>query len=72
MAIRLKVKEAAIERGFNQSSLSREANLAFSTVKRMFHNPYHPTDIEVLGKVAKALGIKDVNELMEIEEEPGK
>ena len=55
--IRLKVKEIAEEKGFNQSSLSRAANISFNTVKRIFRDPYRETTTTVLEKLAKALGV---------------
>jgi DNA-binding Xre family transcriptional regulator len=62
--IRLKVKELAIERGFNQSSLSRYAMVDFKTVKRLYRNPYRDVNISTLVKIAKVLKIT-VNDLIE-------
>ena len=55
--IRLLVKEVATEKGFNQSSLSRNANVDFKTVKRLFRDPYRDVNISTLVKLADALGV---------------
>ncbi len=65
MKIRLKVKEIAEEKGFNQSSLSRKANVDFKTIQRLFRDPYRDISISTLVKIAKALKI-DINGLLEV------
>ena len=57
MAVRLRVKEVAREKGFSMGRLQREANVAYNTVKRMFKDPYYITTTETLGKLARALGV---------------
>ena len=39
MAVRLRVKEVAREKGFSMGRLQRDANVAYNTVKRMFKDP---------------------------------
>lgn len=65
---KLRVKEVAEARGFNQSSLSRASNVSFNTVKRIFKNPSHNVTMEILEKLATALGVK-VQDLYEDESE---
>jgi DNA-binding Xre family transcriptional regulator len=57
MAVRLRVKEVAKEKGFSMGRLQRDANVAYNTVKRMFKDPYYITTTETLGKLARALGV---------------
>lgn len=57
MAIRLRVKEVARQKGFSMGKLQRDADVAYNTVKRMYKNPYHVITTETLGKLAKALGV---------------
>ncbi len=57
MAIRLRVKEVANQKGFSMGKLQRDADVAYNTVKRMYKNPYHVITTETLGKLAKALGV---------------
>ncbi len=55
--IRYRVKEIAEQKGFNQSSLAREARIGFSTVKRIFRDPYREIPMSILEKIAKALEV---------------
>jgi DNA-binding Xre family transcriptional regulator len=57
MAVRLRVKEVAKEKGFSMGKLQRDADVAYNTVKRMFKDPYYITTTETLGKLARALGV---------------
>lgn len=63
--IRLKVKEIAEAKGFNQSSLSRAANISFNTVKRIFRDPYREITTTTLEKIARALDVEP-GALMEV------
>jgi hypothetical protein len=40
MAVRLRVKEVAKEKGISMGKLQRDADVAYNTVKRMFKDPY--------------------------------
>ena len=57
MALRLRVKEVARQKGFSMGKLQRNADVAYNTVKRMYKDPYHVITTETLGKLAKALGV---------------
>jgi DNA-binding Xre family transcriptional regulator len=57
MALRLRVKEVAKEKGMSMGKLQRDADVAYNTVKRMYKNPYHVITTETLGKLARALGV---------------
>lgn len=57
MKVRLKVKELALERGFNQSTLSRAANVDFKTIQRLFRDPYRDVSMSTAVKIAWALNI---------------
>jgi len=57
MVVRLRVREVAKEKGFSMGKLQRDADVAYNTVKRMFKDPYYITTTEMLGKLAKALGV---------------
>jgi DNA-binding Xre family transcriptional regulator len=57
MAVRLRVKEIAEEKGIGMGKLQRKADVAYNTIKRMYRDPYYITTTETLGKIAKALGV---------------
>ncbi len=65
MKVRLKVKELALERGFNQSTLSRAANVDFKTIQRLFRDPYRDVSISTIVKIAWALDIS-LTDLIEV------
>ena len=54
---RLKVKEVATERGYNMAQLSRKTNVDFKTIKKLFRNPYHNVEFNVLTRIAEGLGV---------------
>jgi len=55
--IRLRIKEIAEAKGFNQSSLSHAADIHFTTIKRIFRDPYKEVTTTTLDKIAQALGV---------------
>lgn len=67
--IRLKVKEVALAKGFNQSSLARASNLGFSTIQRLFRDPYREVSTTTLEKIAKALNVSIHDLIEEIDDE---
>ncbi len=67
--IRLRIKEIAEAKGFNQSSLSRAADVHFSTIKRIFRDPYKEVTTTTLYKVARALGVSICDLIEELPED---
>jgi DNA-binding Xre family transcriptional regulator len=67
--IRLRIKEVAEAKGFNQSSLSRAADVHFSTIKRIFRDPYKEVTSTTLDKVARALEVSICDLIEELPEE---
>jgi DNA-binding Xre family transcriptional regulator len=64
MKLRLKVKEVALSKGYNMSSLSRASDVSFTTIKKMWTSPYQGANLDTLDKIAKVLGVT-VNDLYE-------
>ena len=69
MAIRLRVKEVAQQKGFSMGKLQRDADVAYNTVKRMYKNPYHIITTETLGKLARALGVQPGELIEEVQDD---
>lgn len=63
---RLRIKEIAESKGYNMSRLHRAADIAFTTVKRVWQNPDSSVTLETLEKIARVLGVP-VQELFEPE-----
>jgi len=68
--VRLRVKEIAEQKGFNQSSLSRAANISFNTVKRIYRDPYKEVTTTTLERIAKALGVSIADLIEELPDDP--
>ena len=62
--VQLRVKQVAKEKGVSMGKLSRQADLDYNTVKRLFDDPHYSPTIDTLYKVAKVLGVT-VNDLIE-------
>jgi DNA-binding Xre family transcriptional regulator len=68
--VRLRVKEVAEAKGYNQSSLARDAQIGFTTVKRLFRDPYTEVTIGTLSKIADALHVSIHDLIEEVDGEP--
>jgi len=55
--LRLRVKEIALAKGYNQSSLSRASNVPIDTIRRIWRNPYYEVRLSTLNKIADVLGV---------------
>ena len=64
MAIRLRVKEVAKEKGISQGKLSRSADVDIKTMQKIYRHPTSIVTTETLDKLAKVLGV-DASELIE-------
>ena len=64
MAIRLRVKEVAKEKGISQGKLSRSSDVDIKTLQKIFRYPMSVVTTETLDKLAKALGVS-VHDLIE-------
>ena len=54
----LRVRELAEERGLNITTLSRKAELAYSTAHSLWHGDVAQLNIKTLDRVARALGVR--------------
>ena len=55
--LRQKIKEVAESQGINQGKLSRLADVGYSTIRRIFDDPYYSINLSTLDKIAKALDV---------------
>lgn len=55
--LKLKVKEIALEKGFNQSTLSRAADIPIDTIRRIWRNPYYEVRLSTLNRIAAVLEV---------------
>jgi DNA-binding Xre family transcriptional regulator len=54
---RLKIKEVAESKSYNMSTLSREADVPFNTVRRAWKNPQYEIKLATLNRIAQTLGV---------------
>jgi DNA-binding Xre family transcriptional regulator len=64
MKIRLRVKEVADGKGLNMTKLSQRSEIAFTTVKSIFRDPYRTLNTDTLRRLAEALEVS-VHDLIE-------
>lgn len=67
--LRLKVKEVAIAKGFNQSTLSRASDVPIDTIRRIWRNPYYEVRLSTINKIASTLGVSAKDLFEEVESE---
>ena len=65
---RLRIREEAEKRGFNQSSLSRASNISYVTIKKIWRNPAYEINIVTLHKIAQTLGVSTADLIEDIPE----
>jgi DNA-binding Xre family transcriptional regulator len=62
--VRLRVKEIAREKHISMGKLSRQADVSYRTIQRIFNDPTYMTTIPTLERIAKVLGVS-VRDLLE-------
>jgi DNA-binding Xre family transcriptional regulator len=55
--IRLRVKEVAKQQGMSMGRLSRDAGVAYNTIRTIYKDPFRQVTTTTLDKLAKALGV---------------
>ena len=55
--LRLKVREIAEQKGYNQSTLSRASDVPINTIRRIWRNPYYEVRLATLNRIAVVLGV---------------
>ncbi len=69
MAVRLRVKEVAKEKGISMGKLQRQADVSYKTIKRIYSDPLYTTTTITLGKLAKVLGVPPGELIEEVPDE---
>jgi DNA-binding Xre family transcriptional regulator len=69
MAVRLRIKELAKQRGLNQSQLQIKAGVTPQLLNRYWHNHTQSVAFGPLEKIARALDVKPGDLLEEVEGE---
>lgn len=69
MAVRLRVKEVAQDKGVSMGKLHRAADVSYKTIKRIYSDPFYATTTVTLGKLAKVLGVSPGDLIEEVLDE---
>jgi len=56
--VRIRVKEIAKQRGISMGKLSRDSDIAYRTIQRIYNDPDYIPTIPTLEKIAKVLGVR--------------
>jgi DNA-binding Xre family transcriptional regulator len=64
MRTRLKVKEIAEDRGMSMTHLHKKSDVAYTTIRAIFKNPYMDVSLETLRRLGDVLGVP-TSELIE-------
>lgn len=56
--VRLRIKEAATERGLNQKQLRERAHITTTQFEKLWHNHLQRVDLGALGRIARVLGVQ--------------
>lgn len=57
MRLRLRVKEVAKARGMSMTRLHIASEVAYSTIRRLFRDPYAEVTTTTINRLANALGV---------------
>jgi DNA-binding Xre family transcriptional regulator len=68
MAVRLKVKQVAKEKGFSMGQLSRSSNVAYNTIKRIYDEKNYSPTMNTMMRIAKALDVSIAELVEEVED----
>ena len=67
--LRLRVKEAAQEKGFSQGKLARAADMATNTLRAIYRDPYREISTTTINKLARALDVPVTDLIEDVPEE---
>jgi DNA-binding Xre family transcriptional regulator len=69
MRLRLRVKEVAKERGMSMTKLHINSEVAYSTVRRLFRDPFAEVTTTTINRLADALGVPPTELLDDVPDE---
>ncbi len=69
MRIRLRVKEVAAEKKVSMTKLHIRSEVAYTTIRKIFKDPYTDITLTTLSKLADALGVSTKELIEDTQEE---
>jgi transcriptional regulator with XRE-family HTH domain len=71
MRLRLRVKEEARAQGVSMTKLHIKSEVAYSTVRRLFRDPFAEVTTTTINRLANALGVPPSNLIEDAPDEEG-
>jgi len=68
--IKQRIREMAESKGISQGKLSRMADVGYSTIRRIFDDPYYSVNFATLERIAKALEVSATDLIEEVPDNP--
>jgi transcriptional regulator with XRE-family HTH domain len=69
MRLRVRVKEVAKAHGVSMTKLHITSEVAYSTIRRLFRDPYAEVTITTINRLANALGVPPTSLLEDMPDE---
>jgi DNA-binding Xre family transcriptional regulator len=70
MRTRLRVKEIAAEKKVSMTKLHIRSEVAYTTIRKIFRDPYTDITLTTLSKLAQALNVSTKDLIEDVSEEP--
>ncbi len=67
--IKQRIKEVAEAKGISQGKLSHMADVGYSTIRRIFDDPYYSVNFATLERIAKALEVPAIDLIEEVSDD---
>ena len=64
--IKQRIKEVAEAKGISQGKLSRMSDVGYSTIRRIFDDPFYSVNFSTLERIAKALEVPATDLIEEV------
>lgn len=68
--IRLRISDVAKEKGISMRKLSKEAGIAYNTLRLIYRNPYRDISLYTLDAIARVLGVPPGDLIESVPDEP--
>lgn len=69
MRARLRLNELATEKGMSRTELHKKSDVAYTTVRTIFNDPYADATIITLNRLAQVLGVETKDLIEDVSEE---
>ncbi len=68
--IKHRIREVAEAKGISQGKLSRMSDVGYSTIRRIFDDPFYSVNFSTLERIARALEVPATDLIEEVPDDP--